>query len=383
MVIHWSPFTAPAPPSPRRRPEPSCVGHHRRVSRARVLHLLPALGIGGTERLVLELCAHLDAERFEQHVVLSRARSVTPWWPEALDPRVPVHLARDRVAATLAALDPALVHAPYWGVDDPALRALVADPDGVGVVLSATDGHEPLRGPAIRSTVFCCAAQRDAVDPPPEPSTVIHNGISPPLPITAGGARRRPPRAGARRRRRGGGGDGPAPARQGERRRLRRGRHPARGAAGATVLVLGTGDRLAAWRRRAAACGAGDRVRFCGLVPRPRTRLAAADLFLHPVRRDTFPYAVLEALGSGLPVAALDLPGLREMCAGAAVLAETPAELGRAAAALLADPGAATARRRGRRPLRALRDRATAAAYARVFEAALRPLPLTHSTSPK
>lgn len=346
------------------------------MSRARVVHLLPALGIGGSERLVLELCAHLDPERFEQQVVLSRARSVTQWWPEALDPRVPVHLARDRVAPTLATLAPAVVHAPYWGVDDPALRALIADPAAPAVVLSVTDGHEPLRGPAVRTTVFCCAAQRDAVEPVPERSTVIHNGISPPPPIT--GAER----AAARRELGIDAGAEVAVV-------MARLQHDKVNAAGfeaiatllaerpaATVLVLGTGDRLAAWRRRAAASAVEDRVRFCGLVPRPRARLAAADLLLHPVRRDTFPYAVLEALGSGLPVAALDVGGLREMCADAAVLASTPAELGRAAAALLGDPDA-RARLAAAGAARCARFgiAATAAAYTRVFEGALSPCP--------
>ena len=51
------------------------------VSPPRVVHLLPGMGVGGSERLVLELCRHLDPRRFEQHVVLSRATSVTPWWP--------------------------------------------------------------------------------------------------------------------------------------------------------------------------------------------------------------------------------------------------------------------------------------------------------------
>jgi glycosyltransferase involved in cell wall biosynthesis len=137
-------------------------------------------------------------------------------------------------------------------------------------------------------------------------------------------------------------------------------------------MVLGSGDRLAAWRRRAAACGNAGRVRFFGLVPRPRPQLAAADLLLYPVRRDTFPYAVLEALGCGLPVVALELPGLREMCAGAAVLAGSPAAVGAEAAALLGDP----ARRErlaaaGRARAAELGAAATAAAYQRVFESVL------------
>ncbi len=342
------------------------------MSRTRIVHLLPGLGVGGSERLVLELCARLDPARFEQHLVLSRATSVTPWWPAGLEPPAPLHLARGRVVPTLAEIGAGLVHAPWWGVDDPALRTLVADPAGVPVVLSATDGHEPLRGPAIRTTVFCCAAQRDAVAAPPDPAVVIHNGISPPPPLTPA------ERAGARRRL-------GIPAGAEVAVVMVRLQHDKVNGAGfeavaallrerpaALVLVLGSGDRLAAWRRRAAACGAGERVRFLGLVPRPRPQLAAADLLLHPVRRDTFPYAVLEALACGLPVAALDLPGLREMCADAAVLAPTPDALGREAAVLLGDPD----RRRllaaaGRERAANFHAAATAAAYERVFDSVL------------
>ena len=350
------------------------------MTRRRLVHLLPGLGVGGSERLVLELCAHLDPRRFEQHVVLSRATSVTPWWPAGLEPTVPLHLARGRVPETLAALEPGLVHAPWWGVDDPALRDLVSAAGGPPVVLSATDGHQPVRGPAIRATVFCCAAQRDAVAEPPRPSTVIHNGISPPPPVTSA------ERLAARRRL--------ALAGDAEVALVMvRLQHDKVNAAGfeavatllrerpaATVMVLGSGDRLAAWRRRAATCGNAGRVRFFGLVPRPRPQLAAADLLLYPVRRDTFPYAVLEALGCGLPVVALELPGLREMCGGAAVLAGSPAAAGAEAAALLGDP----ARRErlavaGRARAAGLGAAATAAAYQRVFEAVLQeaatPLP--------
>ncbi|TMD92085.1 MAG: glycosyltransferase [Chloroflexi bacterium] len=342
------------------------------MSPRRVVHLLPGLGVGGSERLVLELCNGLDRRRFEQHVVLSRATAVTPWWPPELELRVPLHLARGRVPETLAGLAPALVHAPWWGVDDPALRALVASGGDLPVVLSATDGHEPLRGPAIRVTVFCCAAQRDAVDGPPSPSTVIHNGISPPVPITAG------ERAAARRRLALAGGDEVVVV-------MARIHHDKVNAAGfdavatllrerpaATALVLGSGDRLAAWRRRAAASGAAPRVRFCGLVPRPRPQLAAADLLLHPVRRDTFPYAVLEALGCGLPVVALDLGGLREMCGDAAVLAGSPVAAGHQAAALLDDPARrASLGAAGRRRAERFGAAATAAAYAEVFDSVL------------
>jgi len=70
-------------------------------------------------------------------------------------------------------------------------------------------------------------------------------------------------------------------------------------------LVVGTGPQLAALRRqfpRAHFLGRRDNGALAALY-------AAADVFVFPSRTDTFGLVVLEALASGLPVAAYPVPG--------------------------------------------------------------------------
>jgi glycosyltransferase involved in cell wall biosynthesis len=62
---------------------------------------------------------------------------------------------------------------------------------------------------------------------------------------------------------------------------------------------------------------------------------AAADLFVFPSRTDTFGLVLLEALASGLPVAAYPVPGPRDVLGNAPVGAMDE-DLGRAARAALA-----------------------------------------------
>jgi len=66
---------------------------------------------------------------------------------------------------------------------------------------------------------------------------------------------------------------------------------------------------------------------------------AAADVFVFPSRTDTFGLVLLEALASGVPVAAYPVPGPRDVLNGAAV-GVMDEDLGRAARAALAIPAA-------------------------------------------
>lgn len=58
--------------------------------------------------------------------------------------------------------------------------------------------------------------------------------------------------------------------------------------------------------------GIADRVRFLGKVDDVDGLLAAVDLFVYSSRSEGIPNAILEAMVAGLPVAATDIPGIRE-----------------------------------------------------------------------
>ena len=80
-------------------------------------------------------------------------------------------------------------------------------------------------------------------------------------------------------------------------------------------LIVGSGPQLAEFKRRY------PEVHFAG----PRTgedlarHYAAADVFVFPSRTDTFGLVLLEALASGLPVAAFPVPGPNDVINGSAV----------------------------------------------------------------
>jgi len=80
-------------------------------------------------------------------------------------------------------------------------------------------------------------------------------------------------------------------------------------------VVVGGGPQLAELRRRYPS------VRFAG--PRHGEDLArhyaAADVFVFPSRTDTFGLVLLEALASGVPIAAFPVPGPLDVVDGAAV----------------------------------------------------------------
>jgi glycosyltransferase involved in cell wall biosynthesis len=108
------------------------------------------------------------------------------------------------------------------------------------------------------------------------------------------------------------------------------------------LLVAGAGE-VAPWPREAQARGLEGRVRFLGGREDVADLYRAADLLVFPSRAEGCPNAVLEAMASGLPVVATDVPGNREAVgehdkAGWLVPSEDPAALVEAVATLLASP---------------------------------------------
>jgi glycosyltransferase involved in cell wall biosynthesis len=113
------------------------------------------------------------------------------------------------------------------------------------------------------------------------------------------------------------------------------------------LLLVGDGPDREALRAAAAAASLDGAARFLGSRGDVPDLLAAADLFVFPSLTEGFGLAPLEALASGVPVVAFDLPTLRRFVlphqTGALVPRGDAAALARAVEALLADPASRAA----------------------------------------
>ena len=82
----------------------------------------------------------------------------------------------------------------------------------------------------------------------------------------------------------------------------------------AKLLVIGDGPSRAKAEAVLASMGARDRVRFLGMLPYDRVPdyEAAADVFVTASVSEVHPLVVLEAMSAGLPVIAIDSPGIAD-----------------------------------------------------------------------
>lgn len=107
----------------------------------------------------------------------------------------------------------------------------------------------------------------------------------------------------------------------------------------AQLLIAGDGPWRRAYQRQASRLG--DRVRFLGAVFAERPQLyQSADLYVCPTTRASFGITLLEAMSSGTPMVASDLPAFREVAGDAARFAprDAAAAWGDAIVSLLEDP---------------------------------------------
>jgi glycosyltransferase involved in cell wall biosynthesis len=116
-------------------------------------------------------------------------------------------------------------------------------------------------------------------------------------------------------------------------------RHPA------FLLLVGDGPLREELQRLIVACRLSEHVRLAGARSDVPEILKIADLFVFPSRTEGLPNALLEAMAAGLPIAATDVPGCRDLIAHERTGLLTPYgdidALGRAMARLLSQPSLA------------------------------------------
>ncbi len=121
----------------------------------------------------------------------------------------------------------------------------------------------------------------------------------------------------------------------------------------AYLVIMGGGDERKHLESLARDLGVAERVQFAGLVPFDEVPLylAASDLFVFASVTETQGLVTLEAMASGLPVAAVDASGTREaVSADCSVLTEESEEaLARGMAQMLESGDPASAREAARR----------------------------------
>ncbi len=106
-------------------------------------------------------------------------------------------------------------------------------------------------------------------------------------------------------------------------------------------LVVGHGPMRGELSALVGEAGLSSKVMFVGFQDDVRPYLAAADIFVLPSRSEGLPFALLEAMSSGLACIATDVGGVREVISdgedGLIVPPESPVALGEAVGRLLSD----------------------------------------------
>lgn len=108
---------------------------------------------------------------------------------------------------------------------------------------------------------------------------------------------------------------------------------------GMNLTLIGSGEMEGCLRDLTVKLGLSDRVRFIKSVPNKdiRAYYSAADIFAIATHFEGFCIPVIEAMASGVPVVASDIPSIREITHGAGILLKNEARLFRDAFVKLRD----------------------------------------------
>jgi glycosyltransferase involved in cell wall biosynthesis len=303
------------------------------MARRRIMFVVPSLGGGGAARVVVTLLRHLDATRFEAHLVV-----VDALWPYVQD--VPEHVtlhaldarrvrrALPRLLRVIWRIRPAVVVSTQGYMNSVMLVARRVLPRGKLVVREVI-GDQYLQDSRFQDAFYrwylravrradrivtqSDAAARDMLARMRARPGQVQRIYNPVDTVRL-----------AREARAGGspfGGAGP--------HLLAAGRlHPQKGfdllltsfrgvrdlGIAATLTVLGEGAERPALESQARALGLAEAVRFVGFQEHPYPYFGHADLFVLSSRYEGMPNTLLEALACGCPVVAFDCPhGVREI----------------------------------------------------------------------
>lgn len=135
----------------------------------RVLHLAPCFGIGGTEAMLLAMCAHRDARRFE-YAVACQSPSESPLLPEIEATGVRVLRQDDAIAEAVEKADVINVHA--LSADSRVFNYL----HEAGKLFVATL-HWVCTMPPIRGIVLCTSRRAREYQEAYNRCIVIPNGV--------------------------------------------------------------------------------------------------------------------------------------------------------------------------------------------------------------
>lgn len=355
--------------------------------RARVVHVIPSLNVGGLERLVCDLIRFTNRDVFEPHVLC--LDELGPWAERAVDSSTPVErvagAGRGRVSGVLRLarrirqLNPAVVHTHNLRCH---IRGGIAAALGnVPVIVNTKHGPHAANGFLERvADRLACSASSNLVAVSRDCASISSAASLRKMSIVLNGADIE--RFTARRA---------DPARAGSRAvciaRLASAKDPDTLVRAARIVraadptfeldLVGDGPLRSSVEQLIMALDLRASVHVCGAIEDVRDRLQQAAVFVMSSISEGTPLAVIEAMAAGLPVVATPVGGVADLVVpgvtGLLVPPRSPEALATAILTLLRNPDAR--REMGTQGLRRAADlfdvRRTVAAYEQLYRAGL------------